>query len=238
VTANLPGSGVPTGSVTFTDGTTKLGTVTLSGGTASYSTAKLTTSAHSITATYNGTGSFVSSSSILTQTVNPDNSTTGVVTSLNPSVFGQSVTLTAAVSANTPGSGTPTGTVTFYFGSTSIGTGTLGGAKATIKTAALPAGSDTITAVYGGDSNFVTSTSVGLIQVVNFKASSASLAQNVNNASSVVLGTGINAVLGTGVDTDAVDQVLGTLPVADSVGSPLDDLARANVSVNSRRLPA
>ncbi len=44
----------------------------------------------------------------------------------NPSVFGQSVTLTATVSGN---GGTPTGTVTFKDGASSLGTGALAAAR-------------------------------------------------------------------------------------------------------------
>jgi hypothetical protein len=63
-------SGTPTGSVVFKDGTKTLKTVTLSGGVASYTTSTLTSGTHSITATYNGSGSFLGSSASLTQTVN------------------------------------------------------------------------------------------------------------------------------------------------------------------------
>ncbi len=66
---------------------------------------------------------------------------------------GQSVTLTATVSAQS-GTNTPTGTVTFYNGSTSLGTATLSPAgTANLSTTTLPAGPDSITASYGGDSN-------------------------------------------------------------------------------------
>ena len=83
-----------------------------------------------------------------------------VVSSANPSVFGQSVTFTATVTANAPGSGTPTGTVTFMDGSTTLGTGTLNGSGvATFSTSGLSVGSHSITAVYGGDTDFTTSTS-------------------------------------------------------------------------------
>ena len=86
--------------------------------------------------------------------------TTSVVTSAtNPSVFGQSVTFTATVTAVAPGSGTPTGSITFLDGSTTLGTATLSGGKATFKTTALAAGPHTITVSYSGDGNFVTSTS-------------------------------------------------------------------------------
>jgi hypothetical protein len=58
------------GSVTFYDGTTALKTVALSGGVAKFTTSTLTSGAHTITATYNGSASFDSSSASLTQTVN------------------------------------------------------------------------------------------------------------------------------------------------------------------------
>jgi hypothetical protein len=52
-------------------------------------------------------------------------STTTLASNLNPSVFGQAVTFTAAVSTVAPGAGTPTGTVTFRDGATTLGTGSL-----------------------------------------------------------------------------------------------------------------
>jgi hypothetical protein len=56
--------------VTFYDGTTTLKTVSLSGGVAKFKTSTLTSGTHSITATYNGSASFISSSASLPQTVN------------------------------------------------------------------------------------------------------------------------------------------------------------------------
>jgi YVTN family beta-propeller protein len=77
--------------------------------------------------------------------------------------YGQPVTFTATVAPTSPGSGTPTGTVTFRDGSTVLGTGTLhagsGGDQASLTTTALPGGSYTITASYSGDSDFTASTS-------------------------------------------------------------------------------
>jgi hypothetical protein len=63
-------SGTVKGSVTFYDGTTALKMVALSGGTAKFTTSTLTSGAHNITATYNGSTSFIGSSASLTQTVN------------------------------------------------------------------------------------------------------------------------------------------------------------------------
>ena len=99
-----------------------------------------------------------------------------VVSSANPSVFGESVTFTATVTANAPGSGIPTGTVTFLDGSTTLGTGTLNGSGiATFSTSALTVGSHSITVVYGGDTDFTTSTSSALTQVVNQDATTSAV---------------------------------------------------------------
>jgi hypothetical protein len=92
---------------------------------------------------------------------------TSLVISSSPtsSVFGQSVTFTVTISSVTE-TGTPTGNVTFSFDDNTTGaTGTLGAsaanpgpgageAQAILSTSALPTGNLTITANYGGDSNF------------------------------------------------------------------------------------
>ncbi|MFZ0774547.1 MAG: Ig-like domain-containing protein [Candidatus Sulfotelmatobacter sp.] len=169
VTAKAPGSGVPSGTVTFKNGSTTLGTSTLDGtGTATFTTSTLTVAAHSITATYGGSSSFSTSvSSTLTQTVNKDSTTSSVTSSLNPSNPGQSVTFTATVVANAPGTAVPTGTVTFKDGTTTLGTGTLSSGVATFSTSTLSVGNHSITAVYGASSSFLGSTSPVLVQTVN-----------------------------------------------------------------------
>ena len=69
-TATVTGSGA-TGSVTFKDGTTTLGTGPLSSGTATFLTSSLTIGSHPITAVYGGDTTFAGSTSPpLTQTVN------------------------------------------------------------------------------------------------------------------------------------------------------------------------
>ena len=76
------------------------------------------------------------------------------------------MTFTATVKAVSPGSGTPTGTVTFMDGSTTLRTRTLTGGVATFTTSSLPIGTHSIKVVYGGDTNFKSSTSAVLNQVV------------------------------------------------------------------------
>src|SRR5439155_5954095 len=124
---------------------------------------------------------FTGSTSVaLTQTVNKANTTTTVASSANPSVFGQSVTFTATVAVVAPGAGSPSGTVTFLDGATTLGSGALSGSTATFSTSALAVGSHSITASYGGDTNFNTSASAVLTQTVNKANTTTSVASSVN----------------------------------------------------------
>ena len=161
VTVQAPGAGTATGTVTFMDGATTVGTGTLTGGVAAFTTAALSVGHHNITAVYGGDASFnASTSTSVDQEVQKADTTTSVTSSANPSKFGQSVTFTATVTVQAPGAGTPTGTVTFMDGATTLGTGTLDGAAvATFTTATLSVGHHNVTAIYGGDANFNASTS-------------------------------------------------------------------------------
>ena len=93
----------------------------------------------------------------------PAPTTTALASSVNPSVFGQSVTFTATVTGSSP-----TGTVTFKNGSNTLGTGFLNSGVATYSTSSLAVGNgNSITAEYGGDANNQASTSTSVSQVVN-----------------------------------------------------------------------
>jgi hypothetical protein len=108
--------------------------------------------------------------------------TTTLASSANPSVFGQPVTLTATVAPVRPAAVAPTGTVTFYDGSQQLGVAALDGRspdRATLSTAALTAGDHALSAVYGGSSAFVGSTSAGLTQHVQRVPTSLSAAPAV-----------------------------------------------------------
>jgi hypothetical protein len=96
--------------------------------------------------------------------------TTGLGSSQNPSTVGQSVTFTATVSG-----ASPSGTVNFRDGSTTIGScgaQPLGGATATCTTSSLGAGSHGVAAVYSGDTTNAASTSSALLQRVVAPAAS------------------------------------------------------------------
>jgi hypothetical protein len=151
-----------TGSVQFLDGATLLGTATLSGGTASLSTAALTAGSHSITGVYSGDANTASTTSAaLAQTVNKAPSSVTLISSLNPAVVGQSVTLTAIVAPNGA-----TGAVQFLDGATPLATVTLSNGSAALSIAALAVGTHPITAVYSGDANTASSASAAVAEVV------------------------------------------------------------------------
>ena len=57
-------------------------------------------------------------------------------------------------------------TVTFERGTAKLGTGTLSGGEANFTTSALPVGTDSVTAVYGGDANLAGSRSTIAISVI------------------------------------------------------------------------
>ncbi len=156
VNPSLPGASVTftdtlptnvTGTVTFTNGSTTLGTATVSNGVATVTTSTLPLGSDPITATYSGDGNFNSSVATLTQTVAKATPTVTVSTS-GPSIFGNSVTITASVPNG------PTGNITITSGGVTLGSGTITSSNGTvtITTTVLPVGSDLITATYGGDS--------------------------------------------------------------------------------------
>jgi Bacterial Ig-like domain (group 3)/FG-GAP-like repeat/Abnormal spindle-like microcephaly-assoc'd, ASPM-SPD-2-Hydin len=90
---------------------------------------------------------------------------TALRSSLNPSNFRQAVTFSAKVTST--GTGIPTGTVTFFNGTDSLGSSSLNSSGiATITTSTLAIATHNIKATYSGDSNFAPSTSNVVRQVV------------------------------------------------------------------------
>ena len=178
-TVNSP-NGTPDGTVNFLDGTAVIGTEPLNGsGVAIFSTSTLNSGTHSITAAYQGSGSFAASTSApLSQVVNALSTAVVVVSSVNPSAYTQTVGFTATVTSPV---GIPTGTVNFLDGGTVIGSGTLSGAGvATFSTSTLTAGTHAITASYPGSTNYAPSTLAAVFQVVNQAATTTLLTSSVN----------------------------------------------------------
>jgi len=179
----------PTGTVTFMDGTTTLGTGTLTpggmGALATLAASFLVVGDHPITVSYGGDSTHaVSTSAALPQTVHTATTTTSLATSVNPSITGNPVTFTVHVVAQF--GGTLTGTVSFLDGTTTLGMATLtpdaNGASATFTYNGLSLGFHSITAMYVGDASFDASTSAALTQHVR-TATTTAVTPSVNPSS-------------------------------------------------------
>lgn len=206
------GSGTPTGTVTFFDGPTQIGTGTLNGsGVAIFSTSSLSVAAHNITATYGGNATYdPSTSAVVSQTVNRANTTLALVSSVNPSAPGQSVTFTATIAADAPGAGTPTGTVTFFDGVTQIGTGSLSSGTATFSTSTLTSGTHVITAQYAQTTSFNASTSPTVNQNVTGGAAGSLQFSSATYSTAEGQGFVTVTVTRTGGSTGAVGVTFAT----------------------------
>jgi autotransporter-associated beta strand protein len=230
VTAVAPASGVPTGTVSFFNGATLLGTIPLDGsGLASISTSEVPVGSQPITAVYNGDLSFLGDTSpVFNQTVTQASTSALVTSSVNPSVFGQSTTLTGVISAVAPGVGIPTGTASFFDGATFLGTVTLSEGTATFSTSSLAVGTHPITIVYNGDADFTTSTSPSVNQVVAQSATGLVLTGPAGptvfsqpatfTVTATAISPGAGTPTGTVTLTDGVN-VLGTVSLVNGVGT-------------------
>jgi hypothetical protein len=113
-----------------------------------------------------------------TQLIVNEGTSVGITSSADPSAYAQPINLTATVS----GSGiTPTGTVNFNDGSTTIGSGTLNSSGvATLTTSSLAVGPHSIVAAYLGDSNNPAANSPPLSQVVTQAATATTVTSSMN----------------------------------------------------------
>ncbi len=171
-------AGSPTGTVEFFDGSTQVGSGTLTNGSVSLSISSLPVGANSMTAKYQGGAGFASSTSApLTQTVTLATTTTALASSLNPAATNQPVTFTATVASQFGGAAT--GSVVFSSGSQTLGTGSLVGNVATLTTSFATPGTYSISAKYSGDGNNAGSTSATLSQVI-IAATTTVLASSLN----------------------------------------------------------
>jgi hypothetical protein len=245
VSVMTPGSGTPTGSINFLDGGSLLNqnpaALNLVGGhyQATFVTSALASSAtsgHSITAVYSGdTNALGSQSTPIAQLVDPDQTATTVATSLSPSVFGQSVTLTATVSVPAPGTAVPTGTINFFDGgvllnNTPATLSVVGGQyAATFSTPTLAVNSSSghvISAAYSGDTNTLSSQSASLTQLVYAFQTTTTIASSVSTSvfgQSVTFTATVSVTApGSGTPTGTINffdggAILNSTPVALSL---------------------
>ncbi len=204
--AGSSGQGFPSGSVNFNDSAGSVPgnpfVLNSEGNTATPNfVLTLPAGQNSISASYGGDASFKPSSSTAVSVTIAKGSTATVLTSSSSSVGqGSSVTLTATVNTNSLGDA-PGGTVTFFSGTTQLGSApAFGGfnsrtgivnATASLTTSQLPNGQDSITAQYGGDQNYSVSTSAAITVTVQpdfaFSGSAPSISTSPGGSGTLTL---------------------------------------------------
>ena len=156
------------------------GTVTLdSSGSATFTVNNLAVGTHTITASYGGDANFSKgSSNPEIQIVNRASTATTLTTSMNPTTNASTVILVAAVKSQ---SGLPTGRVSFFDGTTQLGSGQLDDkGTATLTVAGLSIGSRGLGATYAGDNNFLNSQSSTLSELIKDSHSTVLLTSSAN----------------------------------------------------------
>lgn len=212
-TVTSTAAGTITGSVDFFDGATNIGSGTITAGVATFSTTALTQGPHTITAQYLGDTNYATSTSTgIAQTVNASTkaaTSTVVVSTLNPSVYGGTVGFDVTITSGT--AGTITGTVTVYDGTTSLGTvPVLAGGVADLFSATFNVGANSITAQYSGDANYAASTSPAIIQNVTTASTATAISASSANAAA-----GTNITFTAAVTTSGTSPIVGTVNFLD-----------------------
>jgi hypothetical protein len=242
-TAKVPANcHVPTGTVTFLDGATVLGTVLLDASAmASLSTSALTVGSHNITVTYPGDFNFdPSTSAPFVQVVTGyPTATTLVQVTPNPAQAFQAITLSASVSSQF---GTPGGTVSFLAGTTLLGTATVNaGGQAVMTTNQLGAGTYNVTAVYTATTQYASSTSPVVVEIVLGAASTTALASTPNPSAFGQTVTFTATVKGSGsISSGTVTFLDGgtTLSSVPSAASGLATFSTGSLSSGSHTITA
>ena len=204
--------------VTTSDGSTPSGTITFFDGAQSICAISVTQAAscpastgtgfavgtHELTAVYSGDASHTSSTSnTVTVIVMADETTVSLTSSVNPVAAGQSVVFNATVAGP---QGMPSGTVTFFDGSTVLGTAALGSSGpgstgpgsagiATFHTATLGAGSHSVTASYAGDVHSAASASAALVETVTTPVGESGFSVAVTGSTTVGVGRMTNLMV-------------------------------------------
>ena len=189
ITATNPGSTQPTGTVTFTLDSVSQGAATVTAGspsTASITLPTISAGSHTLVGAYSGDSNYASSTSSTVTLVAGKGSTVTTVTA-TPAVLAAGVTetLTATIAPLYAVSGTLytiTGTVSFYDGgATLLGTATVSSNAATLSGVSLANSvSHSITAIYTGDTNWLSSTSAALIMAATTLPDHVVLTSNVS----------------------------------------------------------
>jgi hypothetical protein len=156
---------------------------------------------------------YTTSTASVTLTVIPATPSVTVSSSPNPVFLSNPVTLTATISALAV---MPTGSVTFFDGTTQVGTGTVSAGIATCTTSALTTGTHSITAVYSGDSSYGPATSGMIseaIQDFTFAESGSSVTAGPVTTYPLLIAPVGGATLAGAVTMSVAGTPLGVTPV-------------------------
>ena len=227
-----PGTGTPTGAVTFFDGANQLAIVTLVGGQATY-TGTLSVGTHAVAVSYPGDPNYQPFiSPPIAEVVNKIPSSISLTTSAVTAVASQVLTFTAQISPVPPaGVAFPSGQVAFFDGSNQIGVGQLSSGVATFSTAGLGTGLHYIGAVYGGDGNWTGTTSAFVPQTITLAQTTTRL---VSSADPSVWGQAVTFTIEVGVAYPGTVPANGQVQLFDNtvaLGQPLN-VANGTVQLN------
>ncbi len=180
-TATISNGGLPlTGTVLFFDGATQICSVTVNGSSAACTTSALTLGQHSMTAKYSGDANNASSVSAALVQVVKQSATLTLTVVPNPVVVTANVALTLTATAPT---GTPSGVVTFYDGSTILNAVSLSASgTAAYSTATLSVGTHNLSVQYAGDTSNAAGQSNVVREIVQQAATTTVLASSSSTA--------------------------------------------------------
>jgi len=152
---------------------------------------------------------------------------------MNPSTYGQSVTLTGTVYPPKA-----TGMVSFYSNFAGLGKVEMKGGRATITLSTLPGGTESLTAIYDGDANDAPSTSPPLTQTVARASTFTGLTSSPdpsNIGQSVTFTASVSSTTATGTVTFYHGSTaLGAGTVSDGIAT----LTVSNLSVGMHSITA
>lgn len=232
-----------TGAVKFFDGAQQIGAANLTGApaTASFTISALAVGAHTITASYagdlyNGPGT----SAALTETIVQTQTSLTEAALPNPGIAGAPVAIAATLRITT-GAGTPTGTIGFADGTTSLGSVSLAsGGTATIHSMLGP-GAHSIVATYSGDTDDAGSSSSPLALNVQ-QATTATALASAPNPSLVLSAIAFTAKVTSdgGIPTGSVAFVADntTLGIATLDATGTATFSSSNLAVGSHSIVA
>ncbi len=175
--------GVPTGNVELLEGTTPIATSTIVGGIATFilQPAQFNMGPNTFTAVYEGDTNFTTQTSSSVNVYYGTVATTTAIATASPTgYFDEPLTLYTRVSSPASSVGPVNGAVTFYAGSTPLGTIQVQNGVGSLVIGSLPVGQTTLSAVFGGTAEFAASQSAPAVQTTIAAPTTIALSTSVD----------------------------------------------------------